>query len=448
MIKIRASISIIAALLFLLGVNLSYAQVLPKIPISQPVHGYLAFDAESRLMMLDTFTGDLSTLVELVYPRPISHPHWNLRGNRIVYGDTLDTKIIAPFDSLIPSPLILHRQGTGVFDPQDWSPDGQRVLGIYLGYDWDYYEIQIVNVANPLPTIIRHDIKERPLSENSQLEFSHTVRAEWNPVYSEWIVAELSTYPVGTEEDIERPAVTVVIFMNYSTGETHLLNDVMNEEIDWLPPFAWSPDGRRLIIRTGEFGDFTQMVSVLDINGKWQFAAGSNVPLPQQPTTSVLGWLGIGDLFMIVQFERDTDVQTYAVAQSIKGTLHTIEFFSLDVATLTTGPVPIIGAGSWHLAANDDERRKLSCLFDQALPTRLAVGNTAQVISPTLNVWKEPTFEGTPITRLTTDTEITVIGSAACFNAEDYYRLWQVQLADGTIGWGAEADTAAYFLEP
>lgn len=446
MIKIRAS-TIIAVMLCLLGVYPSHAQIPTTIPITKPVHGYLTFDAESRLMLLDTFTGDLSTLVELVYPRPISNPHWNLRGDRIVYGDRLDTKIIAPFDSLIASPLILHQGKMGVFDPQDWSPDGQRVLGIYLGYDWDYYEIQIVNVTNPVPIVVRHDQVETVLSENSELEFSFTRQAEWNPIYSEWIVAQLETLVAGTESYIERPGVTVVLVMNLVTGETHFLNDVMLDAIDGLPSIAWSPDGRKLMVRTGEFGESTQIVSVLDFGGHWRFSAGKNVPLPQQ-LPSILGWLGVSDLFMLSQFDLDTHIHTRLIGEIIQGKWYTTEFFTLDGDTLIIGPARVIRSGSWHLKADDDERRKLSCLFDQARPARLAIGNKARVISPTLDVWKEPTFEGTPITRLPTDTEITVIGRSACFNAENYYRMWQVRLADGMIGWVAEAHTTAYFLEP
>jgi hypothetical protein len=201
------------------------------------------------------------------------------------------------------------------------------------------------------------------------------------------------------------------------------------------------------MVRTGEFGESTQIVSVLDSGGDWQFVTGENVPLPQE-LPSVLGWLAVSDLFMLSQYDLDTHIHTRLIGEIIQGKWYTTEFFTLDGDTLITRHVPVISSGSWHLTADDDERRKLSCLFDQALPTRLSVGSQAQVVSPLLGVWKEPTFEGTPVKQLPTGTQITVIGSAACFNADDYYRLWQVQLTDGKIGWVAEADTTAYFLEP
>ncbi len=442
---IRITIMLIC-LLFLVGMNPGYAQSLPTtIPITIPTHGYLAFDAESRLMMLDTYTGDLTTLVELVYPRPIRYPHWNLQGDSIVYNDPLDTKIVVPSENPIMPELILS-YGTGGFVPQDWSPDGQNLLGIYSGIDIGYYEIQIVNIANPIPVTIRHDQQEMPLAENNQLDFSQTIRADWNPIYNGWIIAELSAHPIGTEEYIERPQVTVILAMNYITGEKHILNDVVIDEINELPSVAWSPDGRKIILETGEFGTFGQIVSVLDSNGNWLFDTGVNVSLPQRAV--ILGWLGIGDLFVIVDRGHDTGYQTYSFAQIIEDVLHISEFLKLPVDPFITGSVPVIGSGSWHLAANDDERQTLSCLFDQALLSRLSAGSQARVISSSLDVWAEPTFDGTPIAQLSNSTEIAVIGSTACFNAADYYRLWLVQLIDGTIGWAAESDTTQYFLEP
>ena len=41
-----------------------------------------------------------------------------------------------------------------------------------------------------------------------------------------------------------------------------------------------------------------------------------------------------------------------------------------------------------------------------------------------------------------------VVGGPACINGDSYYRFWQIELADGTVGWAAEADNDDYFMEP
>jgi hypothetical protein len=53
-------------------------------------------------------------------------------------------------------------------------------------------------------------------------------------------------------------------------------------------------------------------------------------------------------------------------------------------------------------------------------------------------------LDGAQVALMAEGTPFDVIGGPWC---ADGYRWWQLQLADGTQGWSAEADTSGYFLE-
>ncbi len=103
--------------------------------------------------------------------------------------------------------------------------------------------------------------------------------------------------------------------------------------------------------------------------------------------------------------------------------------------------------GDWHLAATSEDQAALSCLFDATLPARLAVGGRGQVAftdgTPS-RLRDTPGLDGAQVALMAEGTPFDVIGGPWC---ADGYRWWQLQLADGTQGWSAEADTSGYFLE-
>ncbi len=438
---------VLICLLFLVGINPGYAQSLPTtIPITIPTHGYLTFKAELKLLMVDTYNGNLQILDEASSPSIVSDPVWNWEGDQIAYNIDLDVYTLNPFAPGLTKSYFPDDPNASTFLVTSWNSTDTGLLGIGIDIDSTYYDIQSLDLGDNSRIPLRRDFVGSTIPESMLLEFAETRRAIWNPVYGEWMAGQLITYPTDTATYVERPFTNVILVLNSVTGETHLLNRTMTENIYRLPPNAWSPNGRQILLETGEFGSHTQIVSVLDANGIWEYDLGTSAPDPHE--LNILGWLGSGDLFMTIEHERETNDQIYSIAQIIQGTLRTAEFFRLPVNALTTSPAMIVGLGSWHLTADDDERQTLSCLFDQALLSRLSTGSQARVITPSLDVWAEPTFEGTPITQLSTGTEITIIGSIACFNSADYYRLWQVQLADSTIGWAAESDITQYFLEP
>ena len=102
----------------------------------------------------------------------------------------------------------------------------------------------------------------------------------------------------------------------------------------------------------------------------------------------------------------------------------------------------------WQLTASEEERRQLACLFDQTLPSQLAVGLTGQVAftdgTPS-RLRSAPDRYSAQIALMAEGTPFTVLDGPTCM---DGYRWWQLSLSDGTLGWAAEADTTTYFLEP
>jgi hypothetical protein len=284
------------------------------------------------------------------------------------------------------------------------------------------------------------------LAEDSQLEFGVLRSASCNPVFDEWIVVVIGTAIEGTEDNPERPGVDVGMVFNIVTGEKHTLNEAMFYPIDRIPSgSAWSPDGRRLVMQT-DYSIRTEIVSVLDENGAWAFhpeISGRSYDL-----FSVDGWLGVEDLLLILKFDDATSTIIFSIGQIIDGEWFMTEFFSIPIYEVSDARFPSIGAGSFHLAADEEERARLSCLFDQTLTVRLDVGMRGQTIYPFFGASQlraDPGMESETVTWMAERTPFEVIGGAYC---KDGFRWLELRLDDGTTGWSAEADGERYFLEP
>jgi|GEM_PF-3106562 len=134
---------------------------------------------------------------------------------------------------------------------------------------------------------------------------------------------------------------------------------------------------------------------------------------------------------------RDLAVSPDGTMIAVAGFDSTVRIWHVDVPVLTTPPalpetpVPAPITGDYCAGAP---------------PSRLSIGMNARV-----------TFtDGTPlrvranpgeaiITSIAEGTEFTIIGGPLCL---DGYTWWQIELADGTIGWSAEGDSEDYYIEP
>jgi hypothetical protein len=429
---------------WLLGATAISAQEPPpsSLDVATPVHGYFVFVADNRLLLLDTYTGDLRLLEELRGASSIYDLHWDLQGETIVYRDYLVTKTLEPFTpDAMPSLVIDNRDRNGVyFSPQSWSPDGSRILGFMRDYNIDISieELQVVYLNGDPPIILRHDVQGKPFAENSQLRFYSFGSASWNPVFNEWIVIQIN---VIQEQ-------TVFIVYNYVTGEEHILDEAPSSFISFIPiDSAWSPDGRRLIMSVNYLEETrTEIVKVLDENGNFQFQSGETAH--DTSIFRIVGWLGVEDLLILRDEFYNPTHSIYLIGQIIDGKWFTTEFFSIPIYEVSDARFPSVGAGSWHLAADEAERARLSCLFDQTLPARLGVGMRGQTTYPLFGasyLRADPGMESETVTWMAERTPFEVIGGAYC---KDGFRWLELRLDDGTTGWSAEADGERYFLEP
>jgi hypothetical protein len=78
------------------------------------------------------------------------------------------------------------------------------------------------------------------------------------------------------------------------------------------------------------------------------------------------------------------------------------------------------------------------------------VGQAARV-TQRLNMRTEPAITAPILQTNSTNTQVEIIGGPVCTPVESRaYLWWQIQLADGTEGWSAEAplNEATYLLEP
>jgi hypothetical protein len=436
----------------LICINLGRAQAPDSFLVSMPVHGYLVFEADSSLILADTFSGAAQVLDNIDVPR-IHDPHWSLQGDAIAYNARLDLNLIYPFSEDLSQTTIPDTSELTTFVPQSWNADGTKILGLGIDTNSTYYDLMVLDLSSQTRQLLRRDFIGESLIEDPELEFYYIWLAAWNPVFEQWILVEFNTFLEGTEESEERPSIQVVMLFNQFTGEKYILNDFIPDAIFHTKTSSWSDDGRILFLETESVGTRTQILRVLDEAGNWDFELGSSaedlfVPRHSQYT---LDWLGVRDLLLVLETQQDGTEHKYFIAQIINNEWHLSEFFQLSIPAFSTANFPNIGKGDWILTASQEERYRLSCLFDQAMPLRLEIGGSARVNftdGTPLRLWMEPDFDTAEITQLPEGTEFTIVGGKACLNSDDYYRFWQIQLADGTSGWAVEANTSDYFIEP
>jgi hypothetical protein len=300
---------------------------------------------------------------------------------------------------------------------------------------FDYQEGEVITDL-PLP----------PLPpEVTQLTFSEIRQADWNPVYPDWIVVQIRGYTpeitladqgVGTD-------FPITFIYNLQTSQMLSLDALFGSRIA-TSPIKWSPDGKALLIPTPEVIGGKRYIVAFEHDGQdWTLSVVDGAPSEFQ---TALDWLGAGDLILSGTIDSGTRDRVRYIAQIIDGNWHYTEFFRLPASMFDR-----TGNGDWHITASDEERRELSCLFDQAQSARFGVGDRARVNFTTgtpLRLREAPDLDAAEIMQMPEGTEFDVIGGPACVNASDYYRFWQIELDDTITGWAAEAGMTDYFMEP
>jgi hypothetical protein len=162
--------------------------------------------------------------------------------------------------------------------------------------------------------------------------------------------------------------------------------------------------------------------------------------LANRPYDAVISWLGIDTLLIYIEHDETSGEYLFSIRQIANDTVLETPFIYIP---LDWG----LSEADFHLSADLPEQYALSCIFDQALPTQMTIGVSGQVsatVPMPLSVHSEPfLLFSTEIGQIEAGEAFSVIDGPACSSG---FRLWQVELDNGTMGWVTEADFEAYFL--
>jgi hypothetical protein len=430
------------------------AQALPPPPtVVFPVSGDFVYlpgvFSEGDLpksILVDTATSESANLLSRsTVLEQISEPLWNMTGDQIAYliGANLVSTQSVPSGDLHIIPRIPNLRK--IFYPIGWTNGDQALVLEAFSSRPSRYTYYIADATSgelsaPLLDLTEGDAISSLFQLPEQFvtaTFVDVWYSELNPTHQDWLLLQIHINYLNAE-NLSTPELIALAY-NYTTQESVFLNDVMGDV-----PVAvdgWSDDGQFIAI-DASLNHHVLMFDPLSasIATPYQHAPARRHTTGEQ----VEGLLDVQDLLFVL---RRTDTELiYQIGQIQAGELFVRDFLIFE------RPKDFYGLDfAWHLTADEDEQRALSCMFDSAHPTRLAVGAAAQVSftnGTPLRLRDEPDFDAEEVTQIAEGAAFDVIGGPACVNGESYYRFWQIELADGTIGWAAEADNDDYFMEP
>jgi hypothetical protein len=456
-VTLKPILSVLCILLVFVVVP-SIAQVAP-VQVYYPVDGEIAFTLggnfgdDRRLVSLNTFAGTLTTLVE--NSGRFDNAVWDRSGQHIAFDNNPNDFSLIDVENL---ELTQIEQFPGYNEdvtvgPFGWTLDQQSLL--YLGgslenshsinnlYFYNFAENLLSSSLQRFDTSQGVSITNFPLPGGYYGFISDGAPpiVRLNPVYDEWMLVQLqgSAYTSPDLDESSLVGFVLSVLWNYNSGQIILVNDYVQERV--LAGYVdWSHDGRYLLLNTaGTYRDDygTYILHFAD-NGRIEFIDSA---ITDERLTAF--WLDAGNIFIAYSVSSETHLPTYYLAEIVDGVWHEREFLQLNDPAFQH-----MGNGDWYLRADETERQQLSCLFDQALPSRLQVAQQGQVAitdgTPS-RLRSEPGLIGEETDLMVEGISFTILNGPSCANG---YRWWEIQLADGTTGWAAEADVTAYFLEP
>lgn len=440
-------------------VFLAFGSVLAQITdveVILPINGQFVFDDNgSQIYLIDTFSGHPSLIVNYADGRLVRHHIFSPQGDQIAYLQGRVASTIFDINLMSSQEIQVFPGRERLFYPMSWVNSNILYYNPILGAPGTgTYTLNLMDTTTEdLSLIFSYDAgqitSDFPLPTGiNQFRFSSIRHTALNPIYDEWLVIQLEgsdpTQIVTDHNGTHELNVRVNVLWNYVSGEMLSLDHLFSELVDQSSILVWKADGKYLLVPTYQQRSFYyDIVHFHNVGGNWSL---DRVIQTQMPQVTLYDWLGAGSLFIVSDYTSDELYNTYQIAEIINGTWYSTDFFRISKNTY-----PIVRWGDWHLSATQEERYQLSCLFDQALPARISVGERARVNftdGTPLRLRTEPDFDAPEVTQMAEGTEFDIIGGSACVNASDYYRFWQVQLDDGTTGWTAEANTTDYFIEP
>jgi len=444
----RAFLTLIFIVFFVLSWNLeAFAQteVPLAVTIHTPVSGNWVYASNKNILKIDTFSGSTNT----IYSDAVNYmadPVLSQNGAKLAFSLGLQHVTILDItdNSLITLEKFQSQPQSGYAVPLAWFNDGTSVLYqavknqiiqyapvstmTLLRFDTTINSETVLKTytTNTIePELINFGIPE--LNEPLSLQF-----VQLNPVHNNWAILTFENVQSG---------LSYVFLWNLTTEQLQYVPTISGVRISGV---SWHPDGKRLLINgsTNSFIDvFISVIGFDPVLGAFTVLQQVSFGYDDEfRNHRPIEWVGAGDIFITLDANIDSLDANFHLSQLIDGQFYTTPFFTYNDRTSS--------GDDWYFTGADQERWELSCLFDQTLPTQLQINMTARVAftdgTPS-RLRSEPSVTGDVLAQLAEGTTFEIIREPEC---RDGYRWWQVRLADGTVGFTAEADAETYFIEP
>lgn len=431
--------------------------------IVTPVSGSLAIAVsqgnDDEVIVVDTQSGQIRSVVQ--DQGALSNPLWDNQGKRLVYNSSAFHVAILDLETGIANRL--HEFGGYDFDnpfyPLGWSSDNQNILYLTVEIGWPEltFTVYLVDVdskdLSALWTIETPSIltEVTPPSGAKAVAVYRVNAMTRNPVYDNWVVVQLEGFDSELLEEPNHlpdhnpyPTAYVNTLWNYQSGQMVNLDGLVSGKIS-SEGIAWSKYGDKLLIDSYDFPRSETYISFLAFSPNGTISVLESATRQDTAETWLgVSWLDVGDLLFTQLVDGTSDPYTfvYNIAEIIDGQWYETEFMKIVGRDFKN-----FEGFDWYIRATEAEKRTLTCIFDQTLTSRLELGEDGRVAvndGTPRELRSEPGTDKDIIAQISEGTQFDVIGEPWCANG---YRWWQIQLADDTIGYAAEADKAVYFLE-
>ncbi|HEX2620555.1 MAG TPA: SH3 domain-containing protein [Phototrophicaceae bacterium] len=410
--------------------------------VSIPVHGSMVLalkqEGPDSLITIDTYDGTIQTLVN--NQNGLDSPIWNSTGNKIAYHSSASDGAFFDLNSGISQ--VIESFGDfseDYFIPAGWASDdstflynGPKIGANSIGFTFYLFDLN-TQMLSPLISYTTNTALNTVLlpQGTGKVTLNRVSDLERNPVYDDWSVIQFdAAFPQEPSSEGSR-AIKATVLWNYQTGQMIPLNELFTDNVLEFP-FDWSPDGNYLLLSTSVDRNLQSHIVHFQPDTTTVDVVGSGL-VPENRIPEYL--MGAGDLIL----GRDWDFNRYYIGEIIDGKWHETEFLHLGDEIGET-----FASGDWFINASDEEKKTLSCTFDETLTTKLESGVQGQVKFAG-DLHTEPGTYTDVVSQLAVGATFTVLNTPECRSG---YRWWQIQLIDGTTGYAAEASKNTYFLEP
>ena len=411
-----------------------------EVTIHMPVSGNWVNISNKNIFKIDTFSGSIDTVY--IDTINMADPVWSQSGTRLAFGLAgqdvailnLPDNSLTEFEHFPSQPLEAYTR------PLAWFNDNTAIL--YTAVQGGIPSSTITLLKFDLNTMTETVLKSygtnmitQDLTGFGVSDLNTPVDLQFvqlNPVHNNWAILTFENVQSG---------LSYVFLWNLTTEQLQYVPTISGVRISGV---SWHPDGKRLLINgsTNSFIDvFISVIGFDPVLGAFTVLQQVSFGYDDEfRNHRPIEWVGAGDIFITLDANIDSLDANFHLSQLIDGQFYTTPFFTYNDRTSS--------GDDWYFTGADQERWELSCLFDQTLPTQLQINMTARVAftdgTPS-RLRSEPSVTGDVLAQLAEGTTFEIIREPEC---RDGYRWWQVRLADGTVGFTAEADAETYFIEP